>query len=95
MNDAVGKALASEVSAGVVTTLKFDGNWNIKDIIVKASAGAELGLKVPKSTDPNDSGLDIRKAASIGASTGYELSILSGFRGTGPKVSTVGNIFNR
>jgi tetratricopeptide (TPR) repeat protein len=95
LNDAIGQTLASQVSAGVVTTVKFDGNWNIRDIIVKASAGAELGLKVPKSTDPNDSGLDIRQAASVSASTGYELSILSGFRGTGPKVSTVGNIFNR
>lgn len=95
VTDNIGKALASDLSAGVVTTVKFDGNWNLKDIIVKASAGAELGLKVPKSTDPNDNGLDIRKAASISASTGYELSILSGFRGTGPKVTTVGNIFSK
>lgn len=94
-SEGIGKNLALQVSAGVVTTIKFDGNWNIKDIIVKASAGTELGLNVPKSTDPDDSGLDIRQAASIGASTGYELSILSGFRGTSPKVSTVGNIFNR
>lgn len=91
----VGNTLALNVSAGAVTTVKFDGNWNVKDIIVKASAGAELGINVPKSTDPNDSGLDIRQAASVGVSGGYELSILSGFRGTAPKVSTVGNIFNR
>ena len=94
-NEAVGKALAVNVSAGAVTTVKFDGNWNVIDVIVKVSAGAELGLHVPKSTDPNDSGLDIRQAASVGVSSGYELSILSGFRGTTPKVSSVGNIFNR
>jgi len=91
----VGNNLAVSVGAGVVTTIKLDGNFNIKDIIVKATVGSELGIKVPKSTDPNDSGLDIRQAASIGVSTGAELSILSGFRGTVPKVSTVGNIFNR
>ena len=94
-SEKVGNALAVNVSAGAVTTVKFDGNWNVKDIIVKASAGAELGINVPKSTDPNDSGLDIRQAASIGVSGGAELSILSGFRGNAPKVSTVGNIFNR
>jgi tetratricopeptide (TPR) repeat protein len=94
-SETVGKALAANVSAGAVTTVKFDGNWNVIDIIVKVSAGAELGLHVPKSTDPNDSGLDIRQAASVGVTGGYELSILSGFRGTTPKVSSVGNIFNR
>lgn len=95
VNESVGNTLTVNAGAGVVTTVKLDGNFNIKDIIVKATAGAELGIAVPKSTDPNDSGLDIRQAASIGVTTGAELSILSGFRGTGPKVSTVGNIFNR
>jgi tetratricopeptide (TPR) repeat protein len=91
----VGETLAAQASAGIVTTLKVDGNWNFKDFIIKGTAGAELGLKVPKSTDPNDSQLDIRQAASIGASQSFELSIVSGFRNAGSKVSTVGNIFNR
>ena len=94
-SQAIGKALESKFGAGVVTTIKLDGNWNLKDIIVKASVGAELGMNVPKPTDPNDSGLDIRDAASVGVSKEYELSILTGFRGSGPKVSSVGDIFNR
>ncbi|MCL6257924.1 hypothetical protein M3O96_02405 [Aquiflexum sp. TKW24L] len=94
-NEGVGKTLAVQAGAGLVTTIKFDGNWNIIDMVVKGTVGAELGLKVPKSTDPDDSGLDFRQAASIGVSQSYELSIVSGFRGAGPKVSTVGNIFNR
>ncbi|WP_373497149.1 tetratricopeptide repeat protein [Aquiflexum sp.] len=94
-NEDVGKALSVQAGAGLVTTIKFDGNWDIKDIVVKGTIGAELGLKVPKSTDPNDSGLDIRQAASIGISESYEISIVSGFKGAGSKVSTVGNIFNR
>ena len=94
-SEAVGKTLAASVSAGAVATVKFDGNWNVKDIAVKLSAGAELGLNVPQSTNPNDSGPDIRDAASIGVSRDYELSILSGFRGSSPQINTVGNIFNR
>lgn len=92
---AVGNALAVNVSAGAVTTVKFDGNWNVKDIAVKLSAGAELGLNVPQSDDSNDNGPDIRDAASVGVSRDYELSILSGFRGSAPQVNAVGNIFNR
>lgn len=91
----MGKSLESKIGAELVTTVKLDGNFQLKDIIVKASIGTELGLHVPKSTDPNDSGLDIRQAASIGVSKEYEISILSGFRGDVPKVTTVGNIFNQ
>ncbi|RPA70394.1 hypothetical protein EF405_03750 [Cyclobacteriaceae bacterium YHN15] len=92
---AVGKALESKLGLGAVYTMKFDGNWNLKDIIVKASIGAELGMSVPKSSDPNDSGLDIRDLTSIGVSKEYEFSLLTGFRGNSPKISTVGDIFSK
>lgn len=91
----IGKNLAVGLSVGAVATVKFDGSWNIKDVAVKLSAGAELGMNVPDSTNPADNGPDIRQAASIGVSGGYELSILSGFRGEAPQVNSVGNLFNR
>lgn len=91
----LGNHLEVGVSAGAVATLKFDGSWNIKDVAIKVSAGAELGMHVPDSSDPGDSGPDIRQAASVGVSGGYEMSILTGFRGEAPQVNSIGNIFNR
>lgn len=91
----LGNHLEVGVSAGAVATIKFDGSWNIKDVAIKVSAGAELGMHVPDSSDPGDSGPDIRQAASVGVSGGYEMSILTGFRGEAPQVNSIGNIFNR
>jgi hypothetical protein len=94
MSKRIGSQLEVKAGAEAITTIKFGGDGTLKDIAVKVSAGVELGVHVPDNIDPNDSGLDLRQAASQGISAGsVEISIQSGFRGEGTIPEMISKMF--
>ena len=71
--------IKGSIGASVETTVKFDGNLNPVDLIVKGAAGAELSGPMGGSA-----------SAELGSA---EISVRGGFNSSGPGFTPFGSDF--
>jgi len=89
------KNLKASIGATVETTIKFDGNMNPVDLIVKGEAGAEVKETMTstenKSTGEKD---DAPWGGKAGITLGeVEISVKGGFNSAGPSIPSLGSSF--